>query len=157
MKKALFSIFIGLAASLANAGDFVNHINNKAQDIPQTHVQIINFWAAWCKPCRKEMPDMSKWYTQIGKKQKVGMVGIAIDSPENVSQFLKQVPVKYPILRYTGTNSRAMMSQFANQIGGLPYTVIRAPKCAYEEKIVGELTFDRLNQAVQKAQSSCSK
>ena len=81
MKKALFSIFIGLAASLANAGDFVNHINNKAQDIPQTHVQIINFWAAWCKPCRKEMPDMSKWYTQIGKKQKVGMVGIA---PQNV-------------------------------------------------------------------------
>ena len=50
-----------------------------------------------------------------------------------------------------------MMSQFGNQIGGLPYTVIRAPKCAYEEKIVGELTFDRLNQAVQKAQSSCSK
>ncbi len=55
MKKVLFSIFVGLFAGLANAGDFVNHTNNKIQNIPQTHVQVINFWAAWCKPCRKEI------------------------------------------------------------------------------------------------------
>lgn len=157
MIKALLASFILLLSSAVYADDFVNHITGKAQSIPQNNVQVINFWASWCQPCRKEMPDMNKWYNKIGEKQKISMVGIAIDSPENVRQFLKQTPVNYLILRYTGNNSRNMMKQYGNQIGGLPYTVIRNIQCHYEDKIVGELTFERLDKAVKNAKIACKK
>lgn len=157
MKKYILAVLLGWGIGVAQASDFVNHATNKVQEIPPAQVQVINFWAAWCQPCRKEMPDMNKWYQQLGKKQKVGMVGIALDSAENINQFLKQIPVQYPIFRYTGDNSRSMMKQFGNQIGVLPYTVVRADRCGYEEKMVGELTFDGLDKAVKKAKLACQK
>lgn len=154
-KKTLITLALSLLACTAQASDFIEHRSQKPQAIPTNQIQVINFWASWCQPCRKEMPDMSKWYAKVGKKQKIFMVGIAIDSPENIQSFLKQTPVRYPIWRYTGTDSRKMMKQYGNNIGGLPYTVVRAPQCAHEEKIIGELTYQRLDQAVKNAQTAC--
>ncbi len=73
--------------------------------IAQSPVRIVNLWATWCGPCRKEMPAMSKWY-KAQKKGSVDMVGIALDTSDNIGNFLKQTPVSYPIRRYTGANSR---------------------------------------------------
>lgn len=156
MKHFLFATLLAVAAPVF-ANDFVHHQNNQSQNLPNADVQVINFWGSYCKPCRKEMPDMSKWYTQTGKKQKVFMVGIALDSQENITKFLKETPVKYPIWRYVGNSSRNMMKQFGNTKGVLPYTVIRAPKCGYEQQIVGELSLSSLNQAVKTAQAACKK
>ncbi len=158
MKNIIVAATLALASFTAQANDFVDYRNNQPQTIPSTaQVQVINFWAAWCKPCRKEMPDMSKWYAKVGKKQNVFMVGIALDNQDNINKFLKETPVQYPIWRYTGTTSRQMMKTFGNTVGGLPYTVVRAPKCAHEEKIIGELTYERLNTAVKTAQTACKK
>lgn len=157
MKKLIFTAAIALTAFAAQANDLVQHKNNKPATFANADVQVINFWAAWCEPCRKEMPDMSKWYAKTGKKQKVEMVGIALDTQENVNKFLREVPVKYPIWRYTGTNSRQMMKSFGNTVGGLPFTVVRAPKCGHEGRILGELTYEILDAAVKRAQTACKK
>jgi len=131
--------FLALCAALpAGAADFVSHVDNKPQQLASgDKVQIVNLWATWCKPCRKEMPAMSQWYQQKGKKQGVGLIGIAVDSPENVSKFLKAMPVSYPIWRYTGANSRAMMRDLGNTVGGLPYTVVRLPQCGAQQTLLG--------------------
>ena len=156
MKKTVLALSALLAAASVHATDFARHPDNKAQTVPaKAQVQVINFWAAWCAPCRKEMPDMSKWYASKGKKQKVFMTGIALDTSENISKFLQTTPVSYPIWRYTGKDSRNLMKSYGNKVGALPYTVVRAPKCGHEEPIVGELTLARLDQAVSKAQNAC--
>ncbi len=102
---------------------------------------------------------MNRWFQKVKtqKSPKIELAGIAIDSKDNINNFLKTTPVSYPIWRYTGTTSRQMMKTFGNTVGGLPYTVVRAPKCAHEEKIIGELTYERLNTAVKTAQTACKK
>ncbi|MDO4432988.1 MAG: TlpA disulfide reductase family protein [Alysiella sp.] len=140
------------------ANDFVSHHNEQTRHFnPQAKIHIINFWATWCAPCREEMPAMSHWHTQKGKKHRVQMVGIAIDKQENVAQFLKQTPVSYEIWRYTGSNSRAMMKTYGNPVGVLPYTLVRAPQCQQEQAITGKVDADKLDKAIANLTKQCPK
>lgn len=157
MKKFLLSsVLLGMMAA-ANAHTFVQHSNNKAIEIPSKkgQIQVLNFWATWCGPCRREMPVMSQWYKQKGKKQKIAMIGIAIDQPQNVSAFLQTTPVSYPIWRYTGKDSRQLMQSYGNKIGGYPYTVVRVPNCNTAWTTVGELSISRLEKSIEGVKKAC--
>lgn len=155
MHKSFLTALLLAAVLPVQAADLVNHADNKAQSLDNSRIQVVNFWAAWCEPCRKEMPAMSAWYNQKGKKQQIQMVGIAIDSPANVSRFLKDTPVSYPIWRYTGKNSRAMMKEYGNNIGGLPYTLVVNPTCGAKQTLFGEVDGSKLDTAVAAVQKSC--
>lgn len=65
-------------------------------------------------------------------------VGIALDQPEQVTAFLKQTPVSYPILMSDG-DGIAVMRQLGNQSGGLPYTVILDAKGKPVKQLLGLL------------------
>jgi len=60
-------------------------------------VVLVNFWATWCPPCRKEMPDLDALYRKF-KDQ--GLVILAIDDEEagKIKPYLAEHPVTYPIL-----------------------------------------------------------
>jgi peroxiredoxin len=60
-------------------------------------VVLVNFWATWCPPCRKEMPDLNELYKQFKDK---GFVVLAIsdEQPQIVRSFLSKHKVAYPIL-----------------------------------------------------------
>ncbi|STZ77254.1 TlpA disulfide reductase family protein [Bergeriella denitrificans] len=118
-------------------------------------VRIVNLWATWCKPCRKEMPEMSAWYKEQAKGS-VDMVGIALDTRENIGSFLKQTPVSYPIWRYTGKSSRPFMKAFGNEAGVLPFTLVEAPKCGHRQMITGEVNAKSLTEAVAAAKAKCA-
>ncbi|MCF7530525.1 TlpA disulfide reductase family protein [Neisseria lisongii] len=149
-----------LAAALlplsATAAELQHWQTNAPQSLQslKAPVRIINLWATWCAPCRKEMPAMSAWYA-ARKKGSVDMVGIALDSSDNIGKFLKQTPVSYPIWRYTGTNSRQFMKSFGNQIGVFPFTAVEAPKCGYRQTLTGEVNAQSLTAAVKAAQAAC--
>lgn len=60
---------------------------------------LLNFWATWCGPCKIEMP----WFVQLQKEygpQGLQIVGVAMDdaSKEDISKFVKEMGVNYPIL-----------------------------------------------------------
>ena len=118
-------------------------------------VRVVNLWATWCGPCRKEMPEMSPRYQKL-KKGSVDMVGIALDSSENNGRFLTTTPVRYQIWRYSGNDSRAWMKSFGNSIGGLPFTVVEAPKCGYRQTLLGEVTAKKLDAALAAARAKCA-
>ena len=61
------------------------------------HVVLVNFWATWCPPCRKEMPDLDSLYRRY---QDQGLVVLAItdEEPAKVTAFLAAHVVSYPIL-----------------------------------------------------------
>jgi cytochrome c biogenesis protein CcmG/thiol:disulfide interchange protein DsbE len=60
-------------------------------------VVILDFWATWCPPCKREIPDFIKLQSEYGSKG-VQIVGIALDQPNKVQAFVKDNGMNYPVL-----------------------------------------------------------
>ena len=71
-------------------------------------VVVLNFWASWCPPCRKEMPAFEKVWSEF-KEQGVVFVGVAVsDIEEDAREFTDKTDITYPLgLDTTGGVSRA--------------------------------------------------
>lgn len=74
-------------------------LQGKSWTLRELHgkVVLVNFWATWCPPCRKEMPDLDALYKRFKDE---GLVILAVDDEEaaKVKPFLTERPVTYPIL-----------------------------------------------------------
>lgn len=145
-----------LLPAFAFSADLEHFPSGQARDLAQLNapLRIVNVWATWCAPCRKEMPEMSAWYKKQ-PKGRVELVGIAIDRAENIGRFLQTTPVSYPVWRYTGKNSRALMRGLGNISGGVPYTLIEQKGCAFKYSITGEANAAKLDAAVREVRKRC--
>ena len=58
---------------------------------------VLNYWATWCAPCRKEIPDLSQLHDRHAD---ITVLGLAFEDtdPEDFVAFLEQYPASYPIL-----------------------------------------------------------
>ncbi len=83
---------------------------------------LINVWASWCAPCVEEMPELARFAGDQGN-QGVQVLGLALDTPEDVRRFLQRVPVDYPIVIET-PGPRDASVQLGNAQGLLPYSVL---------------------------------
>ncbi|MEL1265488.1 TlpA disulfide reductase family protein [Pseudoxanthomonas putridarboris] len=83
---------------------------------------LINVWASWCGPCVEEMPELER-FAQSQGPDGVQVVGLALDTPEGVHDFLSRVPVGYPIMLDTPGPADASV-WLGNAKGVLPYTVL---------------------------------
>jgi peroxiredoxin len=61
------------------------------------HPLIVNFWATWCAPCRREIPLLQR-LRGIYKSDGLEIVGIAVDFPSAVADFVRHTPIAYPLL-----------------------------------------------------------
>jgi thiol-disulfide isomerase/thioredoxin len=63
-------------------------------------VVVVNFWATWCKPCRREIPDFSKVYEQY-KDRGLVVLGVLTDDPDNQAllNFQSDNMMAYPVVR----------------------------------------------------------
>ena len=83
---------------------------------------LLNFWATWCPPCVKEMPMLDVFY-QTMRTRGWQVVGLAVDSPTPVREFLKRVPVTFPIV-LAGMEGSELSRALGNPNGSLPFTVV---------------------------------
>jgi peroxiredoxin len=81
-------------------------------------VVLLNFWATWCPPCRKEMPDMEKLHREFANKG-LTVLAVSDEDRETVEKFLATNPYSFPILLDPG---RKVNSAFL--IEGIPKTFI---------------------------------
>lgn len=117
---------------IARAGDTVAPFELPALDgtpvrLPQAYLGrpvLVNVWASWCGPCIKEMPELERfWRSQSGVAGGTRVVGIALDESTAVGDFLRRVPVSYPIL-IDSPGPRDAGVRMGNPKGVLPYTVL---------------------------------
>ncbi len=81
-------------------------------------VVLVNFWATWCPPCRKEMPDLDGLSKKFGKKGLV-VLSISDETPDKVLPYIKAHPVEYPILLDPGD-----LTEKAYRIEGIPKSFV---------------------------------
>jgi peroxiredoxin len=81
-------------------------------------VVLVNFWATWCPPCRKEMPDLEALYKRF-KDQGLVILSISDEDADKVRPFVKQMNVTYPVLLDPGRKVNDMF-----KIYGIPKTFV---------------------------------
>ena len=106
---------------------------------------LINFWATWCAPCVREMP-MFQDYAET-KAGQLELVGIAIDEPGNVREFVEELGISYSILIGT-TDVMQTQEAFGNANGMLPYTVFVDAEGIVRWQHLGEVKPEHLEQHV---------
>ena len=104
-------------------------------------VVVLNFWATWCPPCRKETPEFVQ--LQETYADNVQFIGIAIDDEDPVREFADTYGMNYPVL-LGDVDAVAMSRQLGNRYEGLPFTVVAAPGGDVVLRHAGELNRDQL-------------
>jgi len=99
-------------------------VQGNQHNISEWHgkILIINFWATWCSPCRKEIPEfmaLQEQYAAYGLQ----FIGIAIDDQEPVEEYLATTKINYPIL-IGGVTGIALAHQLGNVVDAVPFTLI---------------------------------
>ena len=86
---------------------------------------LINFWATWCLPCRREMPMLQNLY--LNKDiHNIEIIGVAVDHNEPVKDFINEYGIEFPIL-IGQSNAYEIMQQLGNSVQTLPYTLVVEP------------------------------
>ncbi len=85
-------------------------------------VLLVNLWATWCLPCRKEIPEFIELQERHGAAG-LQVLGIALDEEERVRQYLADHAVNYPIL-LAGDQSYRLTEELDNPEFLLPFSVI---------------------------------
>ena len=97
--------------------------NEKLRNIDEWNgkVLLVNFWATWCPPCKKEMPAFIELQEQYSN-QGFQVIGLAIDDIDSVKDFVDTLGVNYPALiaDYSGIE---LSRKYGNNIGALPFSV----------------------------------
>lgn len=101
MACAIFSYTSLSAQNVKNfeLKDLENNVKS-FQELKGEKLTLIDFWATWCKPCNKAIPELNKIYDTF-KSQGVEIIGINCDGPRSVSKVVplsKALKIQYPIL-----------------------------------------------------------
>jgi thiol-disulfide isomerase/thioredoxin len=105
---------------------------------------IVNYWATWCVPCIKEMPDISKFVST--HQDKVSAIGLAYDDSDkaDIQAFLAKHPVSYPVAQVTMDKP---LKDF-DEPRGLPTTWLIGPDGKVAKRFVGTVNEVSLGQAI---------
>jgi len=106
------------------------------------HWVIVNFWATWCSPCIKEMPDISAF---VASHKDVAAIGFAWEDTERaeIDAFVKAHAVSYPLAQ---GDIYKPLKDF-DEPRGLPVTYVIAPDGTVSKKFTGPITADDLERS----------
>ncbi|WP_079509089.1 redoxin domain-containing protein [Mesobacillus jeotgali] len=103
---------------------------------------MINFWATWCPPCKKEMPAMEELYKNYS--QEVEILAINLDPANDVKTFVKENNLTFPILL-----DELASTQQTYQVVSIPTTFIIDEKGQILKKHIGSMTYEQMKELLK--------
>ena len=147
----LGALVLASAAQGAPAGKLpelkIETLEGTAFDLAQERGRwvVLNWWATWCAPCRKEMPELSELHSS---RKDVRVLGLAYEETDadDIKAFLKQRPVSYPVARLDVDHP----PKDFDVPRGLPMTYLIAPDGTVAERYLGPITGAQLAERIAK-------
>src|SRR3989338_6910481 len=105
---------------------------------------ILNFWASWCPPCREEMPEFQRIYSE--NRDKLVVVGVNLqESRENAEAFIEKLSITFPILLDPNSQVKDMYNVFTQPV---TYFIDESGKIV--DKKFGPLTSEEIDEKIAK-------
>jgi peroxiredoxin len=143
---------IGSSAGSKGYVDFSWNENNQEKKLSdyKGKVILLNFWATWCPPCRKELPALSEIANDY-KGKNFQMIGISVDeNPNALVNFLKSNSLSYTILH----ENSGLLDKYMDVAGGnqnvIPQTFIIDKNGKVVENIIGSQSKDDFVSIINK-------
>ena len=108
----------------------------------QGKIRVINFWATWCPPCLKEIPEFIAMQQEYSTKN-LQFIGIAIDDKKAVEDYLNTTKINYPLLMATDEGI-ALSRQLGNNFDAVPFTLVVDSQGTIIYRQPGELSKDQI-------------
>ncbi len=99
--------------------------------------RLLNFWATWCAPCRREIPLLKAFQDEQGANG-IQIIGIAVDFPEDVARYAESAEFNYPIL-VGQEDAMAIAETSGVDFIGMPFTMIVASDGELLNSHMGEI------------------
>lgn len=109
--------------------------------------RLLNFWATWCAPCRREIPLLKAFQDEHGADG-FQIIGIAVDFPDQVAAYAETAEFNYPIL-VGQEDAMAVAETSGIEFIGMPFTMIVAADGEFLSAYIGELHQQHLGDIVK--------
>jgi thiol-disulfide isomerase/thioredoxin len=168
MNKHKFVIIVGLIFLFSFNLIAQSSKNIKVEDIDKSKLEkliknrkgkvlLLNIWASWCPPCKKEFPDLVKLAEKY-KNSKVEIVGLSVDDKDDlqteVIPFLQKNNANFKIYIQNFKNIEELISFFPKWEGAIPLTVIFDKNGKEKKFIIGMRDFEFFDKAIQEVLAS---
>ena len=115
---------------------------------------VINFWATWCGPCIRELPEFQKLADRYeGKAVKILLVSLDFknDYPEKIEKFIAKKKLAHEVLWLNETNANEFIPKIENEWqGSIPATLLLSPSKNYRRFYEGMVKSEQLSVLIDK-------
>lgn len=140
--RLLAGLILALTGAMSRAAESPTLEARIAQE--KGRVIVVNFWAVWCEPCKREMPMLARLSSEYAPRG-VTFIGASIDDPEEVDKaraFARKTRVDYPLI-FGATTDQMIAFRLGDAV---PVTILLDREGTPRFRMVGEIKEAQLRE-----------